>query len=54
MWWLGINISEDFNPEDGISPISRNTGIQPPHYTMQQPRKFIAMTLESISNAFIY
>jgi hypothetical protein len=28
-----------FNPEDGVSTVLRNVGIQIPHYTEQEPRK---------------
>jgi len=35
VWWLDTSISEDC----AASMVLQNTGMQPPYYTAQQPRK---------------
>jgi len=39
------------NPEDGGSTVLWNTGIHPPHYMEQQPRKWLVFTVVKTSNA---
>jgi len=34
-----VSATTHLTPEDGGGKVLRNAGIQPPHYTVQQPRK---------------